>query len=708
LYVFLPGLVSDLEVELVDERGQQIASTTSNNLDSLPANSLLYGVVSSTPGTLSFLETVTVGRPEAGVAFLRLNDLPEVPAAWNALDVLVIHDVDTAQFTASQLAALESWVATGGQLVVAGGPNWPRTTATLARLLPVALQGTRTVTELPALQAAVGVPFRDEGPFLVSDASLGSGEALVVENGLPLLSRKESGQGAVYFLALDPALAPLDDWDGSPLLWSEVAASVPTPPPWGRSMQDSYAATNAVTSLPSLALPSTLQLLLFLGVYVVVIGPVNYLILRRLHRRELAWVTIPALVLLFSGAAYLTGFQLKGNDIIINQMSVVYGAAEGDDVRAQSLLALYSPRRRTYQVQLPQETMVRPFDRSSGALAGGGNSAAIERNVGVTVKDVRVDIGGFETMIADSHQPGPALDATAGLRLGSAPAELTVNVRNEGQWTLENVVALFGTQAFPLGDLEPGADAALSERLGESVATASGSLARPVPVGPGGVSPVSNVEILLGSGNYFNDPALYPRWQLLQALSSNRSANTSMPSDGTVTLVAWSEEPQVTVSLADATPRQQATSLYFLEVPLTDLEVGAEAITLPRALLDWRLIEDSGTSDVSPTELLLSPSSGPVAFEFSPWPAFEAMEVTALSILLEPASGSASLPELEVWDWEAESWIQVSPSSWGEQQLKPVQPLLSTANAVRVRLVPRGPQSVVVQNVFPLLSGRAK
>ena len=41
--------------------------------------------------------------------------------------------------------------------------------------------------------------------------------------------------------------------------------------------------------------------------YTAIIGPINFLILRRINRRELAWITIPALVLLFSAITFFTG-----------------------------------------------------------------------------------------------------------------------------------------------------------------------------------------------------------------------------------------------------------------------------------------------------------------------------------------------------------------------------------------------------------------
>ena len=49
----------------------------------------------------------------------------------------------------------------------------------------------------------------------------------------------------------------------------------------------------AVANLPSLALPPITGLLVLLLGYIILVGPVNYLILSRLDRREWAWITVP-------------------------------------------------------------------------------------------------------------------------------------------------------------------------------------------------------------------------------------------------------------------------------------------------------------------------------------------------------------------------------------------------------------------------------
>lgn len=570
LTVYLSRFTGSLTAQLVDSNGAIIAEQDSNTLNQLAVDDLLYGVVSSSPGELAFLESVSGGRSQAGVAFLNPAELADIAVAWDALDVLIFDDTDTSQLTPAQLSALSDWLAGGGHLVVTGGPNWQATTAALGDLLPVTVSSTASLDDLPALRDFAGMEFRDPAPYLVADSTLREGELLLHEDGLPIVAMREQGRGRVYFLALDPKLAPLVDWDGSGLLWGLIADAVPLPTAWEMGVQDSYAAGTAVSDIPSLSLPSIGQLLLFLLIYIIVIGPLNYLVLRRLNRRELAWITIPALVLLFSGFTYFTSFRTRGENIIVNEMTVAYGQIGGERVHAQSLVGIYSPRRNVFDITLPGEAAVRPFSRALGSLSSGGNLDAIVREGDVRLANIRTDTSEMQTFIAESYQPAPEITVHIQPVEGGTTGEVEIGVENQGERPLEDAALLIGTTLEPVGTLQPGEGRVLTITLPE---TGSSSLP------PEGGTPLFNPSSaspapLLGApaavlgGRDFMDLATFPRWQLLQAISGSANlsnAGSAWPEDR-LTLVGWMDGPQLEAAANKGQIEQLGTTLYFLEI----------------------------------------------------------------------------------------------------------------------------------------------
>ena len=98
----------------------------------------------------------------------------------------------------------------------------------------------------------------------------------------------------------------------------------------------------------AVALPPIQGLIALLGAYILLIGPINYLVLKRLDRREWAWVTMPALIVAFAVAAYGFGSLLRGSEVIVNEVAIVRGAPGATEGTAQAYLGVFSPSRGTY------------------------------------------------------------------------------------------------------------------------------------------------------------------------------------------------------------------------------------------------------------------------------------------------------------------------------------------------------------------------
>ncbi|HEY3428032.1 MAG TPA: hypothetical protein VGK83_05125, partial [Acidimicrobiia bacterium] len=92
--------------------------------------------------------------------------------------------------------------------------------------------------------------------------------------------------------------------------------------------------------------------------YAVLVGPVNFAVLRRLGKRELAWVTIP--VLAFLG---VLGFWLAGRERlqtnVLNHGTVIIASGEQAVGRSATVLAVGSGGRRT--LSTPSDWVTYPF-----------------------------------------------------------------------------------------------------------------------------------------------------------------------------------------------------------------------------------------------------------------------------------------------------------------------------------------------------------
>ncbi len=560
LYIYLPEFGADVVVRLLSD-DQLVAETDANLLSRIATDDLLYGVVSPEAGALAYLSTIPGGREDAAVAFLSLDELPDIAPGWQALDVLVLDDTDTSRLSREQREALSAWIENGGQLVVTGGPGGATTAAGVAEFLPVRVTGSETVEELPALADFAGFELTSDGPYVVATSELGSGEVVISEAETILLARQPVGRGAVYFLALDPKLDPLRGWSGATVIWEAIAASVPTAPPWGNGLQDGFATGSAISAIPGLELPSIWQLIVFLLIYTLVIGPINYIILRRIRRPELAWVTIPAFVLLFSIITLFTGFRTQGSAALLNEMAVSFGHIDAATVQTQTAAGLYSPRRDTYNLEMPYETTVFPFSSGFGALQSRGNLDTIDRSAVVSVRGVQADTSELNTFLVESFEPQPGMSAEATLDERNGVQTLNVSVTNGTSMTWENATLITGETQIALGDLAAGESRSISQPLATPPPSPPGTAINPI---------VSDPSFLLGTSDYFSDVSVFPRWQLLQAMSGSfelTAAELPQP-DQTITLAGWIDETSVPIDAPGDLIERTGVTLYFLEIPV--------------------------------------------------------------------------------------------------------------------------------------------
>ncbi|UCC64132.1 MAG: hypothetical protein JSV36_03475, partial [Anaerolineae bacterium] len=314
VYILPNNFSHELKVELVS--GEDVLAGQKILARPQPNHTYLVGLVALERGALSLILGASLPgqeRPKALVD-LSLADLPERAEGLRSFDCLVLNDVDTAPLTPEQGAALETWVREGGRLVIGGGAGGVRAVVGLpTSLLLLTPQGLAELDALPGLvdfarTEAIRVP----GPFVVAIGEAGAGRTLAAQGDRPLVREHAVGEGYVDFVALDLTTSPFDAWTGTAAFWERLLSPGAAYPEWlppdmsPRQMKAGQMA-QALSNLPALDLPSIRGLGLLLASYVLLVGPVNYFLLRWRSRLHWAWVTIPLITVVFSVGAFGLG-----------------------------------------------------------------------------------------------------------------------------------------------------------------------------------------------------------------------------------------------------------------------------------------------------------------------------------------------------------------------------------------------------------------
>ncbi|HMO57302.1 MAG TPA: hypothetical protein PKC19_08100, partial [Roseiflexaceae bacterium] len=320
LDVFSRSFARNGTVRLIAEG--TVLAERSIGLDPIDNDRFLIGIVSSDLALLNSLNSLQLsGTGGTTVRHIRPGELPERAASLRGINVLIFHDTDSTSLTQAQRDAIELWASLGGQLVVSGGVN-QQTANGFNELLPVELDGTLTQGSIAPLVALATTPLNDTTVPL--NGVIARPGAFQLPGNSGLIFVHSYGAGQVTFTRFD--LAVLRGWTGEIDMWSNLLETITLFTPASAARLNQTSLLQYVLQLPALGLPSAGILLLFLLAYIAIIGPGNYLVLRRVGRLEWAWITVPVTVLIFSLGLYLVGFGLRGGQAQINQVAVVQAA----------------------------------------------------------------------------------------------------------------------------------------------------------------------------------------------------------------------------------------------------------------------------------------------------------------------------------------------------------------------------------------------
>ncbi len=722
--LYVPPSTDSFEVQLVSGN-QVIASVTPVMRQRAPADRLVL-IASDPPDAFNFIGDVRAPNGStSALALLRLDQFPDRVAALDVVDVIVLDAVDTSTLTQAQRDAIRQWVSGGGHLILAGGPNAQLVLGGLSDIAPGRSERVLTDADASALaELATPVALAPLAPLpsasipvIRLQPTASHVRTLAGSNETPLILRREVGRGIVDQLAFDPALAPLRDWPGRATLFTALLGGRTGFAKDLGAIGEGTAATFAAGALTAASPPPSLVVGGFFALYVLVIGPLNFLILRRLRKLSWAWLTVPMIVIAFTVLGLLTGFRLRGNQPHVHRLSVTLGDAEVRDAQSFGIFGLFSPRRVETVFEAGRSLMHlvdqprQPDEPAPQVTLFAGEPSRIV-GIALTNSDIRTVYardGAVLSPIVASLRFTPGTGNTAAFIQGK--------IRNDTPHRLRNCTVVAGKDYQAIGDIPPGVTAdvkldltvghphsllplrtinASRERLTGGRLTgfsASGRSSRP----SSSVSP-SNV---IGSKYPFeqNTPPLADalvNWQDFSDEPIRQDAQF-----GLVTAVfgaegvgpgvylgcwEWRDETAARIEGADYTDR----ALRLWRLPVEQHLVAAGEV-LPPDVFTWNVVATTASSELNDNGLSMEPGEHVIAL--TPWLDLRTTSTTAqiaLNIEFDVASTSLSAlrdTSIALFNWQTRAFEEVvQDASETATQNAHLGPYLSPGGQVIMKL----------------------
>jgi len=448
------------------EKGKKIAYKGTKRLQSNfldPTSTFVYTLTDKSD-RLSALLRLSSFVPQNNVEIFNINQLkdytfPEDEQGLAMANVIVIDEVAIADLAQKQQAALLKWVQDGGTLLLGATDQVDATAGVFKDYLPMSLSQEMTSISAETLTKLSGGGIFTQPISIHTATNHEESLPVLTENNVVLASKKKIGSGEIIQTAFSLGDQPLASMDGYAALLAKIidiqSISQQGMMSQGQSPLDqiSYELRNINELFPSFEV-SVSYMLIVIILYIIIIGPVLYFVLKKVDKREHAWWIIPVFSIVLSIGLFIVGAK----DRIVQpqvQQSAFYKVNEDSSLNGYYVESILTNRSGDFIVNTDKNTTavaMRNYNNFTGSVGDLHESSYIKENANgstLTLRDLNywsVQSFGGKT----SAQNIGKMDVDITLK----NEKLTGTIKNNFPFELKDVTLISGVKEVKLGDIK--------------------------------------------------------------------------------------------------------------------------------------------------------------------------------------------------------------------------------------------------------------
>ena len=417
-----------------------------------------------------------------------------------------------------------------------------------------------------------------------------------------------------------------------------------------------------------------LLLSLFLG-YLLILGPVRWLIVHRTKRRQWNWRIILGAIVIFTLLNYTVAFYQERASIFSNSFSIIQLAGGSSFAHSTTYHGVYVPfvsANSTIQVQLPGGSLVQPFvdaEQQSEQAA----ITAIPEGTQVKVSDTNV-------RFLDAIQAEQDISIQGGIisHLMLSQGMLSGTVTNTLPTALSDVYLVMPHSILRIGNMGAGQTGSVTLSLTASSTnggqTACGSLVKQVVNSDAGIITEYDHLFVPSVSNSLTERQRHLSL-LAFMLTAAQCNNSSLETAGSsVTLIGWADQTLAGENAVTVNGVHPGGLHETAVVAALDISYAAGSLTLPADVIPGRLVDAEALGAHLLSSGSYAFSHGQITFEYS-LPSLEHFSIQAMtlsqpvdpSILsgMQPGGPHGGSSHIALYNWQTNSWeiIHVTQSA---------------------------------------------
>jgi hypothetical protein len=308
----------------------------------------------------------------AGVTLLTKNikldekNFPEDIFTLKAFDVLIINNFDTSKLSKAQYELLKQWVMDGGTLLIGTGTSYSKT---LGIFKDDFVQGNigevKSVNTSKIYELATNGDSKDEVKVEVLSMDVKEGNAVIEDKGIKLTQLLSKGNGVIALTAFDLGQAPFSGWANNTAFGEKLLDVINPSLSSNDKMngmpyeEQSYMVRDVLDQFSEMGSIKTGSFYIILFIYILVVAPISYMILKKLDKRELMWLSVPILSVVFGIAVYISGSGTRLSKVTTNMVSLINIDEKGNATES-SYAGVFTTKKSMLKIESKEGKRLRP------------------------------------------------------------------------------------------------------------------------------------------------------------------------------------------------------------------------------------------------------------------------------------------------------------------------------------------------------------
>lgn len=401
--------------------------------------------------------------------------IPDEAAGWGPTDMIVIDEYPIADLSSEEQDALLNWVRAGGMLIVGGSDHVTAEAGVFAESLPMVL-GERTTLSADVFNQWIGGETFDK-EVAVAKSELNNDSHIIYASGTEILAAsKQLGKGLVIQTSFSLGDEPFSKMAGASKVWSKIIdagdqqmITSGMTPYYDEPMEAlSWTVGSSNELFPSFKVSAPFIFGIII-IYIILIIPVLYFLLKRKDKREHAWWIIPAIAVTVSIFIFAYGAKDRIGKAQLQQTSV-FDVDQDGTLSGYFVESVLTNKAGDFVFNAPKGVTLTTQTPYSSGLFGPSQMGTNAHKKAIIEKDATGsnlylrDIGYWNVATVYGQATVDNV-GTYTVDLTVKDKKLTGEITNNFPFQLKDVSIWSGTKQIVLGDLGPGETIKVDETL---------------------------------------------------------------------------------------------------------------------------------------------------------------------------------------------------------------------------------------------------